>query len=92
MESPAGSSLFGPFGHVSKASLWCRPAGEAYLNWLKVYRRLAAANPAAYQPDLASSLNNLSIDLAERAGATRQSVPNWRPSASTKLLRHPYFV
>ena len=30
-----------------------------------VRRRLAAANPAAYEPDLASLLNNLSIDLAE---------------------------
>jgi len=30
-----------------------------------VYRRLAAANPAAYEPDLARSLNNLSNRLAE---------------------------
>ena len=30
-----------------------------------MYRRLAAANPAAYEPDLATSLNNLSIRLAE---------------------------
>ncbi len=30
-----------------------------------VYRRLAAANAAAYEPDLARSLNNLSIRLAE---------------------------
>ncbi|MGI8983430.1 MAG: hypothetical protein ACR2HM_02670 [Acidimicrobiales bacterium] len=28
-------------------------------------RRLATANPAAYEPDLAMSLNNLSIRLAE---------------------------
>ena len=28
-------------------------------------RRLAAANPAAYEPDLASSLYNWSIDLGE---------------------------
>ncbi|HSV66747.1 MAG TPA: tetratricopeptide repeat protein [Mycobacteriales bacterium] len=30
-----------------------------------LYRRLAEANPAAYQPDLAMSLNNLSIRLGE---------------------------
>ena len=30
-----------------------------------MYRRLAAGNPAAYEPDLASSLNNLSIRLAD---------------------------
>ena len=30
-----------------------------------VRRRLAAANAAAYKPDLARSLHNLSIDLAE---------------------------
>ena len=30
-----------------------------------VCRRLAAANPAAYLPDLATSLNNLGIRLAE---------------------------
>jgi hypothetical protein len=29
------------------------------------YRRLAAANAAAYEPDLAGSLNNLSVRLAE---------------------------
>ncbi len=29
------------------------------------YRRLAAANAAAYEPALASALNNLSVDLAE---------------------------
>ena len=30
-----------------------------------MYRQLAAVNPAAYEPDLAFSLNNLSIRLAE---------------------------
>ena len=30
-----------------------------------IHRRLAAANPAAYEPDLATSLNNLSVDLAD---------------------------
>jgi hypothetical protein len=30
-----------------------------------VYRRLAAQNPAAYEPDLAMSLNNLSVRLGE---------------------------
>jgi tetratricopeptide (TPR) repeat protein len=30
-----------------------------------VYRRLAGANPAAYEPDVAMSLNNLSVRLAE---------------------------
>ncbi len=32
---------------------------------VEVYRRLAGANPAAYEPDLAMSLNNLSNRLAE---------------------------
>jgi tetratricopeptide (TPR) repeat protein len=32
---------------------------------VSVYRRLAAASPAAYEPDLASSLNNLSVRLTE---------------------------
>jgi len=32
---------------------------------LAIRRRLAAATPAAYEPDLASSLNNLSIRMAE---------------------------
>ena len=42
-----------------------------------MYRRLAAANPAAYEPDLAMSLNNLSIRLAE-AGPARPRA--WPPS------------
>jgi hypothetical protein len=29
------------------------------------HRQLAQANPAAYLPDLAMSLNNLSVDLAD---------------------------
>ena len=32
---------------------------------MQVYRRLAAGNPPAYEPALASSLNNLSVDLAD---------------------------
>src|SRR5205823_6136034 len=32
---------------------------------VEIRRRLAAANPAAYEPDLASSLNNLSNRLAQ---------------------------
>ena len=31
---------------------------------VEVYRRLAAGNPPAYEPDLAMALNNLSIRLA----------------------------
>ncbi|MFV2099449.1 tetratricopeptide repeat protein, partial [Micromonospora sp. LOL_014] len=30
-----------------------------------IYRRLATVNPAAYEPELAASLNNLSVDLSE---------------------------
>ena len=37
-----------------------------------VYRRLAAANAAAYEPHLASSLNNLSLRVG-RGGASRRS-------------------
>lgn len=32
---------------------------------VKIHRRLAAANPAAYEPNLAISLNNLSTLLAD---------------------------
>jgi hypothetical protein len=31
---------------------------------VRVWRRLASADPAAYEPDLALSLHNLSINLA----------------------------
>jgi hypothetical protein len=31
---------------------------------VSVYRRLAAANPAAYEPNLIQSLHNLSVRLA----------------------------
>ena len=37
------------------------PAREA----VEIYRRLAMANAAAYEPDLALSLNNLAIHVAE---------------------------
>jgi hypothetical protein len=42
---------------------------------VEVRRRLAQANPAAYLPDLASSLNNLSVDMAEagRRGDAHQA-------------------
>jgi hypothetical protein len=32
---------------------------------VSVYRRLAAANPAGYEPNLIQSLHNLSVRLAE---------------------------
>jgi hypothetical protein len=44
------------------------PAGggaSAIQQAVQVYRRPAEANPAAYEPNLASSLNNLSVNLAE---------------------------
>ena len=56
-----------------------------------VRRRLAAANAAAYEPDLAMSLNNLSVRLAEagrrdegltaieEAVAVRQRLARTRP-------------
>ena len=40
--------------------LWLALAWEA----VEMRRRLAAVNPAAYEPDLASSLNNLAASLA----------------------------
>ena len=39
---------------------------------VEIYKRLAKANPAAYEPDLAMSINNLANILSEtgdRAGA-----------------------
>ncbi|MEU8263211.1 tetratricopeptide repeat protein [Micromonospora sp. NPDC048999] len=39
-----------------------------------LYRRLAAVNPAAYLPDLASSLNNLGIQLSE-VGHREEALP-----------------
>src|SRR5229473_415305 len=44
----------------------------AILEAAEIYRRLAQANPARFEPDLASSLNNLSSELSDagdRAGA-----------------------
>ncbi|WJK33043.1 hypothetical protein [Solwaraspora sp. WMMA2065] len=44
----------------------CPPAGGPNgKRYGCVYRRLADANPAAYLPDLAGSLNNWSVDLGE---------------------------
>ena len=38
---------------------------EAVREAVKIYRRLAAANPARFEPDLATSLNNLSNHLSD---------------------------
>jgi len=51
-----------------------------------VYRRLAAGNPAAYEPDLALSLNNLSIDLAD-AGRKEESEQASREAAELGTSR-----
>ena len=32
-----------------------------FMEALKIYRRLASANPEAYEPDVAGTLNNLAI-------------------------------
>lgn len=54
---------------------------------VEVYRRLAAANPAAYEPDLAQSLNNLSIRLVE-AGRRDEAERVWEEVAQL-LARQP---
>jgi tetratricopeptide (TPR) repeat protein len=41
---------------------------------VKIRRRLAAGNPAAYEPDLAASLSNLGVQLAE-AGRRGEALP-----------------
>jgi hypothetical protein len=43
-----------------------------------VYRRLAATNAAAYEPDLASSLSNLSVRLAEPGAPAAKVLPRSR--------------
>ena len=45
-----------------------------------IRRRLAAANPAAFLPDLAMSLNNLSIGWPRRAGGTSPRVLVGKPA------------
>ncbi|HSV66542.1 MAG TPA: tetratricopeptide repeat protein [Mycobacteriales bacterium] len=56
---------------------------------MEAYRRLAQANPAAYQPDLARSLNNLSIRLGELGrreeglAAVEEAVEAYRRLAET---------
>ena len=50
-----------------------------------MYRRLAVANAAAYEPDLATSLTNLSIRLAE-AGRRDEAE---RVSGEAAALRKP---
>ncbi|GLZ09532.1 hypothetical protein Acsp03_69980 [Actinomadura sp. NBRC 104412] len=57
---------------------------------VKIYRRLAEAEPAAYLPDLAASLNNLGIHLAQvgdRQAAlepTREAVKIYRRLAEAE--------
>ena len=45
-----------------------------------MHRRLAAANPAAYEPDLATSLNNLSIRLADAGRRDESERASWEAS------------
>ena len=53
---------------------------------VEVYRRLAEANPAAYEPDLAASLNNLSLRLAD-AGRKKESDQASREAADLGTSR-----
>ena len=78
-------------------SVWPRWAGgdeglAAIEEAVGVYRRLAAANPAAYEPDLATSLNNLSVRLGEagrRDGAWPPSRRRWRCAAGWRRPTPP---
>ena len=69
-------------------------APEAIQEAVDVYRRLAAANPARYEPDLAMSLNNLSLrlsDSGDNAGALaaiREAVEIRRRLAAANPARY----
>ena len=60
---------------------------------LETYRRLAASNPARFEPDLATSLNNLSVCLseagegAEALVAIRDAVETYRRLAASNPAR-----
>ena len=51
--------------------LLTRTSLRATATLVDLYRELAAGNPDAYLPDLATSVNNLAVDLARRAGGPR---------------------
>jgi len=53
---------------------------------VEIYRRLAEANPAGYEPALAAALNNLSIALAE-AGRKKESEQASREAAELGTSR-----
>jgi hypothetical protein len=53
-----------------------------------VYRRLAAGNAAAYEPALATSLNNLSVRLAE-AGRREEGLAVQQEAAEIESRRMP---
>jgi hypothetical protein len=59
---PLTSSLSGSRGHPPMRH---RRRLTAIKEAVAIYRRLAAGNPAADEPDLATSLNNRSVDLGQ---------------------------
>ncbi len=60
-EPAAHASTFNNLGNLYQKTQRHAEAEESYREALALYRKLAAANPAAYEPDLAATLNNLGI-------------------------------
>ena len=65
-----------------RATQRMQQAERAYDEALAIQRRLAEANPDAYLPDVALTLNNLAILTAARSGCRR-------PRAYDEALGHP---
>jgi tetratricopeptide (TPR) repeat protein len=86
MTSPSGSRRpFASTRHAPTGPCWNL---TATVEAVEAYRRLTATNPAAFEPDLAMSLNNLGADLSglgrreEALAATAEAVDLYRKLAS----------
>ena len=78
-----------PDGRHRRGRSTGRAAGQgltAIQDAVEIYRRLAEANPAGYEPALAAALNNLSIALAE-AGRKKESEQASREAAELGTSR-----
>jgi hypothetical protein len=69
----------GPSGAARRNKIFARAELRERLH---VHRRLAAAAPAAYEPDLAGALNSLGTACRGWAAGRRRSPPPRKPSPS----------
>ena len=73
-----------------------RGGGRPSAGAVEIHRRLAAAHPASYEPDLAMSLNNLSDRLSEAGDsvgaleAIREAVEIYRRLAAARPARYEW--